>query len=58
MSKSKPKVSSKSKANSMVMVPLYQSRVQRDVKNNYSRKEKHRAKASSSEAFCFVALAA
>lgn len=47
MSKSKPKVSSKSKANSMVMVPLYQSRVQRDVKNNYSRKDKHRSQPSS-----------
>lgn len=58
MSKAKPKVSSKSKANSMVMVPLYQSRVQRDVKNNYSRKEKHRNNKPSSEGFCFLGLAA
>lgn len=53
----KSKLGSKSKASSMVMVPLFQARVQRDVKNNYSRKEKHRAKPSS-EGFCFLGLAA
>jgi stalled ribosome alternative rescue factor ArfA len=57
MSKSKPKVGSKNKASSMVMVPLYQSRVQRDVKNNYSRKEKHRSKPSS-EGFLFIGMVA
>lgn len=46
----------KSQAKSMVMIPLYQSRVQRDVKSSYSRKEKHRQKPSS-EGFLLPAAA-
>lgn len=46
----------KSQAKSMVMIPLYQSRVQRDEKNSYSRKEKHR-KPSLSEGFLLPAAA-
>jgi stalled ribosome alternative rescue factor ArfA len=46
----------KSKAKSMVMIPLYRPRVVTD-KTCYSRKEKH-SKNPSSEGFCFMGLAA
>jgi stalled ribosome alternative rescue factor ArfA len=46
----------KSKAKSMVMIPLYRQRVVTD-KTGYSRKEKH-TKNPSSEGFCFMGLAA
>lgn len=55
MSKRKVKAP-KSQAKSMVMIPLYQSRVQRDEKTSYSRKEKHR-KPSLSEGFLFSVAA-
>lgn len=46
----------KSKAKSMVMIPLYRPRVVTD-KTCYSRKEKHNKKPSS-EGFAFMGLAA
>jgi stalled ribosome alternative rescue factor ArfA len=46
----------KSKAKSMVMIPLYRQRVVTD-KTGYSRKEKHNKKPSS-EGFAFIGIAA